>query len=106
MAEEFYRLVFYVPTAHLESVKAAIFAAGAGRIGNYDGCCWQVQGTGQFRPLAGSNPFIGATDMVEQVEEYKVETVCASEDMEAIVVALRQAHPYETPAFQYWRVRG
>ena len=54
-----YTLCFYVPESALEQVKAAVFAAGAGRIGNYDQCCWQVAGQGQFRPLAGSNPAIG-----------------------------------------------
>ena len=54
-----YKLVFYVPVDHLEPVKQAVFATGAGKIGEYDSCCWQVLGVGQFRPLAGSTPYLG-----------------------------------------------
>ena len=68
-----YKLCFYVPESHLEAVKAAVFAAGAGRIGNYDSCCWEVLGQGQFRPLTGSDPFIGRQGEVERVAEYRVE---------------------------------
>lgn len=102
----FIKLEFYVPEAAAEAVKAAVFAAGAGRIGNYDCCCWQTAGRGQFRPLAGSHPAIGEPNQVETVAEIKVELVCAPEGLEAILAALQAAHPYETPAFQYWPVAG
>lgn len=101
-----YKLCFYVPVSHVEAVKAAIFAAGAGRVGNYDSCAWQVLGEGQFRPLAGSNPFIGATGKSETVAEYKVETVCEDAVICAVVAALRAAHPYEEPAYQVWRLES
>ncbi len=101
-----YRLEFYVPTSHLEAVKLAIFAAGAGKIGDYDCCSWETAGTGQFRPLAGSNPFIGSQGTVEHVAEYKVETICATESLPEVIRALKETHPYETPAFQYWPVQG
>ena len=94
-----YRLSFYVPETHLESVKAAAFAAGAGRIGDYDSCCWQVPGQGQFRPLAGSNPHIGQHGLVETLVEYKVEMVCAADCIEAAVAAMIAAHPFEEPAW-------
>ena len=94
-----YKLCFYVPESHLEVVKAAVFAAGAGRIGDYDSCCWQVLGQGQFRPLAGSDPFLGRQGEVEQVAEYRVELVCAAQYLTAAVQALRVAHPYEEPAW-------
>lgn len=99
-----YKLVFYVPISHLESVKEAIFAAGAGRIGNYEACCWQVLGQGQFRPTQGANPFIGREGDLSRVEEYKVELVCADEHIKAAVAALKQAHPYEEPAYEVWRL--
>ena len=60
-----FKLCIYVPETHLEPLKEAIFDAGAGRIGNYDRCCWQVLGTGQFRPLDDSQPFIGERGQVE-----------------------------------------
>lgn len=97
-----YKLVFYVPDSHLELVKFAVFAAGAGRIGNYDQCCWQVPGVGQFRPLPGSQAFIGELNQLEQLYEYRVEMVCADAFIKAAVAALRQAHPYEEPAFDVW----
>lgn len=94
-----YKLCFFVPESHLEQVKQAVFNAGAGRIGDYDQCCWQVKGQGQFRPLPGSQPFIGASGALEQVEEYRVELVCSDDTIADAVAALRQAHPYEEPAF-------
>ena len=94
-----YKLGFYVPESHLESVKTAVFAAGAGRIGDYDHCCWQVKGQGQFRPLAGSDPFLGAQGRLENVEEYRVEVVCGEDCVGDVVTAMRAAHPYEEPAW-------
>ena len=99
-----YKLCFFVPDAHVEAVKQAVFVSGAGRIGNYEACCWQVLGQGQFRPLPGSQPFIGETGVVQQVAEWKVEMVVADELIHAAVKALKQAHPYETPAFEVWRL--
>ena len=94
-----YKLCFYVPVSHLESVKAAVFATGAGRVGDYDNCSWQVLGMGQFRPLAGSKPFLGQQGELERVDEYRVEMVCAAQYVKAAVAALQEAHPYEEPAW-------
>jgi hypothetical protein len=99
-----YKLVFFVPESHLEPVKTAVFNAGAGAIGNYDQCCWQVAGVGQFRPLGGSQPFIGQTHQLEQVTEYRVEMVCDDSRIRAAVAALRAAHPYEEPAIDVWQL--
>lgn len=101
-----YKLCFYVPATHVDSVKDAIFAAGAGRVGDYDSCAWQVLGEGQFRPLSGSNPFIGQPGQIEKVAEYKVEAVCEDAVMKAVVAALKSAHPYEEPAYQVWRLES
>ena len=94
-----YKLTVFIPDAALEQVKSALFAAGAGTIGNYEQCCWQVQGSGQFMPLAGSQPNIGAQDTLESVEEWRVEMVVAIAYIKEVVEALKQAHPYETPAY-------
>ena len=94
-----YKLCFYVPESHLEAVKTAVFAVGAGRIGDYDSCCWQVLGEGQFRPLAGSAPYLGQQGVVEVVAEYRVELVCETQFVRAAVAALLEAHPYEEPAW-------
>lgn len=94
-----YKLCFYVPASHLEPVKQAVFSAGAGRIGRYDSCCWQVLGQGQFRPLDGSAPFLGKPGVVEVVPEYRVEMVCEVRFIKDAVAALLEAHPYEEPAW-------
>ena len=99
-----YKLAFFVPASHVEEVKAAVFAAGAGRIGSYDHCAWQVLGQGQFRPLDGSQPFIGESGQVEQVQEWKVEMVVADGLIRPAVAALKRSHPYETPAYDVWRL--
>lgn len=99
-----YKLVVYVPESHLEAVKSALFNAGAGRIGDYDSCAWQVLGQGQFRPLEGSQPYLGQQGRVEQVPEYRLELVCADEYIKDALAALREAHPYEEPAYDVWRL--
>lgn len=98
------KIVFFVPPSHVDVVKDALFAAGAGRIGLYDRCCWQVLGQGQFRALPGSRPFIGELDKVEVVEEYRVELVCEDHLLGAAIRALKTAHPYEEPAFEAYRL--
>lgn len=99
-----YKLVFFVPPEHLEEVKAAVFGAGAGRIGDYSECCWQVLGRGQFKPLEGSKPFIGDQGKTEQVPEYRVEMVCDDELIKTVVKALLDSHPYEEPAYDVWQL--
>jgi hypothetical protein len=99
-----FKLCFYVPIENVEEVKFAVFSAGAGRIGNYDCCAWQVLGEGQFRPLPGSHPHIGQQDQIEKVAEYRVEMVCEEAHLKAALAALRLAHPYEAPAIDLWRL--
>lgn len=98
------KLTFYVPETHVEAVKDAVFLAGGGRIGDYDSCCWQCPGQGQFRPLAGADPFIGKTGLVERVTEYRVELVCHEELMADVIRALKATHPYEEPAYDVMRM--
>ncbi|WP_416884917.1 NGG1p interacting factor NIF3 [Marinospirillum sp.] len=97
---EQYKLVFYVPVEAAEGVKAAVFATGAGRLGQYEQCCFETLGQGQFRPLAGAQPHLGSVGQLEQVAELKVELLCAAEHLGAAIHALQQAHPYEEPAFE------
>lgn len=105
MTDPLLKLVFFVPESHKESVKQAIFDAGAGRYDGYDCCSWETTGTGQFRPLAGSDPFIGKQGEVERVDEYRVETVCLESHIKSVLSALIEAHPYETPAYEVWSVK-
>ena len=94
-----YKLAIFIPETHLEQVKTAMFDAGAGRIGNYDQCCWQIKGRGQFRALEGANPFLGQQNTVEYVDEYKVEMVCEDDLLMPVLEAMKASHPYEEPAY-------
>ena len=95
-----FSLVFYVPTADAEQVKNACFAAGAGQIGAYSNCAWQVEGQGQFQPLPGSTPAVGAHNQISRLPETRVEMTLSSDVLQETLRALLQAHPYETPAYQ------
>jgi hypothetical protein len=99
-----YKLCFFVPETHLELTKLALFKAGAGRIGNYEYCAWQCRGEGQFRPLEGSNPYLGQSGQLERVVEYKVELVCEDSFIRNALQALKEAHPYEEPAYDIYRL--
>ncbi|MGI9339259.1 Nif3-like dinuclear metal center hexameric protein [Psychrobacter submarinus] len=99
-----YKLTVFIPEEALEKVKAALFAAGAGTIGNYEQCCWQVKGEGQFMPMAGSNPHLGSQDKLEKVAEWRVEMVVKTSMIAEVIKALKQAHPYETPAYDVLEV--
>lgn len=93
-----------MPETHVEAVKEALFAQGAGRIGDYECCSWQTLGTGQFKPLQGSQPFLGSTGKITQLAEYKVEMVCAEKLIKPVVSALLLAHPYQEPAYEVYKI--
>lgn len=99
-----YKLCYFVPESHLESTKTALFEVGAGKIGDYDCCAWQCRGQGQFRPLDGSQPFLGQANELERVDEYRVELVCEDGVIRNTVAALKLAHPYEEPAYEVYRM--
>jgi len=101
-AEERRKLVVFVPREALDAVREAIFAAGAGRIGNYERCSWTTMGEGTFRGGAGSNPSVGAEGRDERVQEVRLETVYPVEREAVVIAALRSAHPYEEPAFDLY----
>lgn len=93
------QVVVFVPESHKESVKSAMFAVGGGKIGNYDSCCFEHSGTGQFRPLAGSNAFIGEVGSLELVPEVRIEMACEDHLFQSVIAAMLASHPYETPAY-------
>ena len=94
-----YQISFYVPEPQCELVKQALFEAGAGVLGDYQECAWQTMGQGQFKPLDGSKPFLGATNKLEKVREYKVEMLCKKKFIQPVIQALKSSHPYEVPAY-------
>ncbi|WP_020170877.1 Nif3-like dinuclear metal center hexameric protein [Gordonia polyisoprenivorans] len=91
--------VVMVPEGNAEQVSEAMFAAGAGAIGDYRDCAWSVVGVGQFEPTPGANPTIGEIGQRERVDEARVEMVAARGLRAAVLAALRDSHPYEEPAF-------
>jgi len=98
-----YKLITFVPQDAVNTVADALYEAGAGRIGPYSHCGFQSAGQGTFLPLHGANPTIGQQGRREIVAEIKLETVVPANRINAVVAALRQAHPYETPAFDVFR---
>ncbi len=96
------KLVVFVPRDSLNSVRDAVFAAGAGQIGNYERCSWYTDGTGTFLAGEGANPTTGKSGVEQLVDEYRLETVYPEESHDAVVAALRSAHPYEEPAFDIY----
>ncbi len=93
------KLVVFVPPDALEAVREALFAVGAGRIGDYERCSWYAAGTGTFRALEGADPAVGEVGREERVPEVRLETVFPAQAQAEVVAALRAAHPYEEPAF-------
>jgi hypothetical protein len=96
------KLVVFVPPEALEAVRDAVFAAGAGRIGGYERCSWYTEGVGTFLAGAGTDPAVGERGAEERVVELRLETVFPEERQDAVVAALRAAHPYEEPAFDVY----
>ena len=97
-----HKLVWFVPAEALDATRDAVFAAGAGRIGNYERCSWYTAGTGTFFAGAGARPATGEVGREEHVPELRVETVVPAERAEAVVRALIEAHPYEEVAFDLY----
>ena len=96
------KLVVFVPREALDAVREAVFAAGAGRIGDYERCSWYAAGTGTFLAGAGTDPMIGERGREERVSELRLETVYPVDREAEVVAALRSAHPYEAPAFDLY----
>lgn len=94
-----FQISFYVPETALETVKNAMFKAGAGRFDDYENCAWQTIGMGQFRPIKNANPTIGCLNKFETVKEYKVEMICSSDHLNSVIDAMKLAHPYEQIAY-------
>jgi hypothetical protein len=97
------KLVIFVPCSHLEKVRAAVCAAGAGRSGGqYDNCTFYTTGTGSFRPLQGASPCIGKTGKLTKVREARLETVVSKNELKKVIAAMKRAHPYEVPAYDVY----
>jgi hypothetical protein len=98
------KLVVFVPERALDDVRDALFAAGAGRIGEYERCSWYTPGTGTFLAGEGADPSIGERGREQRVPELRLETVFPDDRHEDVLTALRAAHPYEEPAFDVYQL--
>lgn len=102
--EKFFKLVVFVPISYANIIKEALGKAEAGHIGNYRDCFFETRGQGSFLPLAQANPFMGKTGIIECVDEIKLETIVAGDNVENVINAVKKTHPYETPAFEIYEL--
>ncbi|GGF07781.1 GTP cyclohydrolase 1 type 2 [Halobacillus andaensis] len=96
------KLAVYVPDTHVDRVRDAISEAGAGHIGNYSHCTYQVNGEGTFKPQAGSEPYIGNQGELEKVQEKRIETILPKSSLPQVLDAMFTAHPYEEAAYDLY----
>lgn len=101
-SEKLFKYVVFVPEEALDKVHLAIAAAGAGNIGNYSDCTFRTQGEGTFRPLAGTNPYIGTLNKLAKVRERKIETIVSEEKLSALLNKVKEVHPYEEIAYDIY----
>jgi hypothetical protein len=98
------KLIVFVPREALDAVRDSLFAAGAGRIGDYERCSWYTDGTGTFLGGEGTSPSVGQAGREERVAELRLETVFPVERQDEVIAALRSAHPYEEPSFDIYEL--
>jgi len=103
-SENFLKLVYFVPAGYEDAIREAIALAGAGKLGDYSHCTFQVEGTGTFKPLEGSKPFIGRHGAIERVKEVRVETILPAGKRADVLNALRANHPYEEIAYDFYQL--
>jgi len=100
--EKLFKLVVFVPEQSIDDVRDAMCRAGAGWIGNYSDCTFMVGGTGTFKPLEGTSPYIGSKNKLEKVKEYRLETIVPESLLTKVVGAMIKAHPYEEVAYDVY----
>jgi dinuclear metal center YbgI/SA1388 family protein len=96
------KIVAFVPDKDLARVSDAMFAAGAGHIGQYRECSFRLAGTGTFFGSDATNPAVGQKGRREEVSEWRLEMVCPETQLGPVLTALRQSHSYEEPAFDVY----
>lgn len=100
------KLSVYVPVAHADAVRSALFAAGCGNIGNYGSCSYNAVGYGTFEAGEGANPFCGSVGSLHKEEEVRIDTIMPAYIKGRVVKALLAAHPYEEPAFDIYPLQN
>jgi len=102
--DQLYKLVVFVPDSHHRQVRDAVFAAGAGWIGNYSHCSFNIEGTGTFLAREGSDPFIGKKGQLTEAKEIRLETIVPMSVRKKVVSAMLKAHPYEEVAYDLYSI--
>lgn len=97
--DEYFKIVVFVPKKNAEDVKRAMAAAGAGALGNYTECSFEVTGKGMFRPGDQAHPFIGKLGTLKEVREARIEMICPKSRLSSVIATMKKAHPYEEPAY-------
>ncbi|MFC1738989.1 Nif3-like dinuclear metal center hexameric protein [Planctomycetota bacterium] len=103
-AADNYKFVVFIPADSVSKVSNAAFKAGAGAMGNYSNCGFEGQGQGTFLPLEGAKPTIGKKGRLEKVPEIRFETIVPAGKLDAVIDAMKKAHPYERPAFDCYKL--
>jgi dinuclear metal center YbgI/SA1388 family protein len=101
-----FKIVTFVPNAYSEKVRQAMFDAGAGYIGNYDSCSYNIKGMGTFKGGEDTSPFVGEKGMLHSEQEIRIETVTKKESLNKIISALIQNHPYEEPVYDIYQLEN
>jgi len=101
-----YKLVCFCPEQHAKVVREAMFATGAGHIGNYDNCSFNARGDGSFRALEGSRPFVGEKGKTHFEEEVKIETIVPDYRLKQVINAMNEVHPYEEVAYDVYQLEN
>ena len=104
--EILYKIVVFVPKTHEMDVRKALGNSGAGHIGNYSNCTFNADGVGTFMPLQGTNPFIGETNKIEEVQEVRIETIVPQRILGGVINSMLKAHPYEEVAYDLYKLEN
>lgn len=99
---DYYKFVVFVPKGYEGRIINLLESAGAGSIGNYTNCSFYTEGIGTFKPQSGTNPFIGKVGMLEEVNEYRVETIVPKNNIEKLLNMVKSVHPYEEIAYDIY----
>lgn len=102
--EQLQKLIVFVPLTHVDQVRQALFAAGAGHIGKYSHCSFNIEGVGTFQPNLGAKPHIGVIEQLEAVQEVRIETVVPQSLCKFVIQQMIQAHPYEEVAYDLYTI--
>jgi len=101
---EYVKFAVFVPKTHADAVRQSMIDAGGGHIGNYSGCTFSIPGEGTFMPGEGTTPFIGTKDVLEKVDEVRIETIIDKRKVGYLLDAVTKAHPYEEVAHDIYNL--